>query len=76
MTHPVVSMLRFTRAHPVVVFFALAFTLTWVIMIPGGLASWGLITFPRSVPLLILMGYGPTIAAVITSASDTLWYNQ
>ena len=73
MAHAIVPMLRFTRAHPLVVFFVLAFALTWLIEIPLVLASWGLITFPTSVPLLILMGYGPTIAAVITSAAVGGW---
>ena len=44
-THVVASMLRFTRAHPLVVFFVLAFTLTWLIEIPDVLGTWGIVNF-------------------------------
>jgi membrane protease YdiL (CAAX protease family) len=62
-------MLVFIRNHPLVSFFALAFGLTWAIMIPGVVASYGLIDFPNAVPLLLVMSYGPTIAAIAVSAS-------
>ena len=57
------------RRHPLVAFFVLAFGLTWAIMVPQVLGSYGIIPFPEFVPLLILMGYGPTIAAVLVTAA-------
>ncbi len=60
------------RRHPLVAFFALAFGLAWAILVPMTLASHGLVPFPagnEALPLLIFMGYGPTIAAVLVSAA-------
>ncbi|MHB1132675.1 MAG: CPBP family intramembrane glutamic endopeptidase [Chloroflexota bacterium] len=55
------------RDHPLLAFFALSFALTWAIMVPLTLASRGIGNFPDSIPLLLLMSYGPTLAALIVT---------
>ena len=62
-------MLTFTRNHPLIAFFALAFGIAWAILIPSVLASYGLISLPGSTLLLLVMGYGPTIAAILVSGA-------
>ena len=57
------------RRHPLAAFFVLAFALTWAIMVPLVLGSYGIIPFPEFLPLLIVMGYGPTFAALIVTAA-------
>jgi membrane protease YdiL (CAAX protease family) len=59
----------FIRKHPLISFFILAFGLTWAIMVPQVLGSYGLLPFPEFVPLLIVMGYGPTFAALIVTGA-------
>jgi uncharacterized protein len=62
--------LALARRHPLVTFVVLAFGLSWAILIPMTLASYGLVPFPTgndALPLLIVMGYGPTTAAVLVS---------
>jgi len=57
-----------SRIRPLLVFFLLAFTLSWLIWIPVALSSHGWISF--SVPSAIagLMGaFGPTLAGIIVS---------
>src|SRR5919202_2361439 len=66
-------MLTFTRNHPLIAFFALAFAIAWVILVPSVLASYGLISLPASTVLLLIMGYGPTIAAVLVSGALGGW---
>jgi membrane protease YdiL (CAAX protease family) len=66
-------MLRFARNHPLIAFFVLAFALTWVILIPSVMASYGLISLPGSTVLLLVMGYGPTIAAIAISGALGGW---
>ena len=61
------------RRHPVRAFFALAFAFSWAIMIPLTLSSYGLFPFPGGVPLLIVMGYGPTFAAIAVTAALGGW---
>jgi uncharacterized protein len=61
------------RRHALLSYFLLAFGLSWAIMIPLTLASWGLLAFPASVPVFILMGYGPTFAALITTGALGGW---
>ena len=66
------SWLDAVRRHPLVAFFALAFGLSWSILVPMTLASYGLVPFPGgndALPLLIFMGYGPTLAAVLVSGA-------
>lgn len=60
--------MRLLRRHPLAVFFGLAFALPWSVMIPMALASRGLIDGAPPIPLLLLAGYGPTIAALVTAA--------
>jgi membrane protease YdiL (CAAX protease family) len=60
------------RRHPLPAFFGLAFALTWVIMIPLTLSSWGLVPSPGGAPalvLLLLMAYGPTWAALLVTGA-------
>ncbi len=60
------SWLAVVRRHPLVAFFALS----WAILVPMTLASHGLVPFPggdEALPLLIFMGYGPTIARMTCS---------
>src|SRR5919202_5696039 len=57
------------RRHPLIAFFLLAFGLTWAIMVPQVLGSYGLIPFPELIPLLIVMGYGPTFAALLVTGA-------
>jgi membrane protease YdiL (CAAX protease family) len=66
-------MLAFTRHHPLIAFFLLAFGSAWAILIPTVLASYGVIAIPASAVLLLVMGYGPTIAAIIVSAALGGW---
>jgi membrane protease YdiL (CAAX protease family) len=55
---------RLVRRHPIVVFYVLAFVITWLGWIPQALHSRGL--FPFDHPLLgLLGGAGPTLAALI-----------
>jgi CAAX protease family protein len=57
----------FVLRYPLFTFFVLAIGLTWIFMITDALGSHDLIPFRLNVPLLILMGYMPTIAAVIVT---------
>ena len=58
--------------HPLLVFCGLAFGISWSFMIADGLGYYGLVPFrltlsgPGLVPVL-LMSYGPTVAALIVS---------
>jgi len=52
-----------------VVFFALAFGLSWAVWVPAALASYDLIAFQMNATLGSLLGaFGPCFAAVITTA--------
>jgi len=53
------------RRHPLVSFFVLAIGLTWIFMITDALGSQGILPFRLPLPLMIVMGYMPTLAAVI-----------
>jgi uncharacterized protein len=57
------------RRHPLVAFLVLAFGLTWAIMVPLVLGSYGLVPFPEFLPLLVVMGYGPTFAALLVTGA-------
>jgi membrane protease YdiL (CAAX protease family) len=59
--------------HPLLAYFALAFALAWAIMVPLTLASRGIIAFPESIPLLLFMSYGPTLAALIVTGVIAGW---
>lgn len=57
----------FTQKYPLISFFLLAIGLTWVFMIPDALGSHGILPFRLSLPLMVVMGYMPTLAAVIVT---------
>ncbi len=50
---------------PLTIFFLLVFGLTWPFMIVDALGSHEILPFRLSVPLMVVMGYMPTLAAVI-----------
>ncbi|HKJ38443.1 MAG TPA: CPBP family intramembrane glutamic endopeptidase [Anaerolineales bacterium] len=53
--------------YPLVVFFLLVFGLTWPFMIVDALGSHDVLPFRLPIPLMIVMGYMPTLAAVIVT---------
>jgi uncharacterized protein len=53
------------RKYLLVSFFVLAIGLMWIFMITDALSSHGVIPFRLSLPLLLVMGYMPTLGAVI-----------
>ena len=55
------------QRYPLTSFFVLAIGLTWIFMIADALGSQGILPFRLPVPLLIVMGYIPTVAAVIVT---------
>lgn len=57
----------FIQKYPLTAFFLFAIGLTWIFMITDALGSHGLLPFRLPLPLLILMGYMPTLAAVIVA---------
>ena len=57
------------RPYPLVSFFVLAIGLTWIFMITDALGSQRILPFRLPLPLMIVMGYMPTLAAVIVVRS-------
>ena len=55
------------KRYPLLVFFVLAFAFSWPLLIIDGLGSQGVFNFRVPIPLLVLMGYGPTIAALLVT---------
>jgi membrane protease YdiL (CAAX protease family) len=55
----------FIQRYPLFSFFLLVFGLTWPFLIVDALGSHGVFSFRLSIPLLILTGYMPTLAALI-----------
>jgi membrane protease YdiL (CAAX protease family) len=58
--------------HPLIIYFGLAFGISWLFLIADALGSHGLIPFRLTLSgpgilLVLLMGYGPTIAALIVT---------
>jgi membrane protease YdiL (CAAX protease family) len=53
------------RKYPLTIFFVLAIGLTWIFMIADALGSQGFLPFRLPLPLMLIMGYMPTLAAVI-----------
>jgi uncharacterized protein len=53
------------RRYPLTSFFLLAIGLTWIFMIVDALGSQDILPFRLPLPLMIVMGYMPTLAAVI-----------
>jgi membrane protease YdiL (CAAX protease family) len=58
----------FIRKYPLTAFFILAIGLTWIFLITDALGSQGILPFRLPLPLMIVMGYMPTLAAVIVTA--------
>jgi uncharacterized protein len=66
---PATSLLAsFVQRHTLSVFFLLVFALTWPFLIVDALGSHSVFPFRLSIPLLLLMGYMPTFAALIVTA--------
>lgn len=59
----------FIQKYPLVSFFVLAIGLTWIFMIADALGSHNMIPFRLSLPLMVVMGYMPTLAAVIVTGA-------
>jgi membrane protease YdiL (CAAX protease family) len=57
----------FIQRYPLLTFFLLAFGLSWIFMITDALGSRAILPFRLPIPLLIVMGYMPTLAAVIVT---------
>jgi uncharacterized protein len=57
----------FVQKYPLATFFVLAIGLTWIFMITDALGSHGILPFRLPIPLMIVMGYMPTLAAVIVT---------
>ncbi len=55
------------QKYPLTTFFILAIGLTWIFMIADALGSQGILPFRLPLPLMIVMGYMPTLAAVIVT---------
>jgi uncharacterized protein len=71
-TAPASSLQRFITRRPLSVFFGLAFGISWLFLIADALGSHGLIPFRLTlsgpgVLLVLLMSYGPTIAALVVA---------
>ncbi len=58
---------NFVQRYPLPAFFLLAFGLTWIFMIADALGSHEVLPFRLPLPLMIVMGYMPTLAAVIVT---------
>jgi CAAX protease family protein len=67
MTTDQTAKVSFVQRYPLFTFFGLAIGLTWIFMITDALGSHALIPFRLNVQLLILMGYMPTIVAVLVT---------
>ena len=57
----------FVQKRPLIAFFLLVFGLTWPFMIVDALGSHAILPFRLSIPWMIVMGYMPTLAAVIVT---------
>lgn len=57
----------FIQKYPLISFFLLAIGLTWVFMIPDALGSHGILPFRLPLPLMVMMGYMPTLAAILVA---------
>src|SRR5690349_15236190 len=65
-SHPTVKV-SFIQRYPLLTFFLLAFGLSWIFMITDALGSHAILPFRLPIPFLIVMGYMPTLAAVIVT---------
>jgi membrane protease YdiL (CAAX protease family) len=59
----------FIQKYPLISFFLLAIGLTWIFMIMDALGSHGILPFRLPLPLMVVMGYMPTLAAVIVTGA-------
>jgi len=59
---------NFVQRYPLFTFFVLAIGLTWVFMITDALGSHGILPFRLPLPLMVVMGYMPTLAAVLVTS--------
>ena len=57
----------FVEKYPLTTFFLLAIGLTWIFMIADALGSHGILPFRLPLPVLIAMGYMPTVAAILVA---------
>ena len=64
---PVRDKVSFIQRYPLVSFFVLAIGLTWIFMIADALGSHGILPFRLPLLLMLVMGYMPTLAAVIVA---------
>lgn len=55
------------QRNPLILFFVLVLALTWPFLIVDALGSHGVFPFRLNIPLLIVTGYMPTLAAVIVT---------
>jgi hypothetical protein len=58
---------NFIQSYPLLSFLMLAFGLTWIFIIADALGLHEILPFRLPIPLLILMGDMPTLAAVIVT---------
>jgi membrane protease YdiL (CAAX protease family) len=71
-----VGLLGWVRRHSLFTFFALAFGFTWPFMIADALGAYGVIPFRLAlagpgIVLVLLMGFGPTFAALIVTGATS-----
>jgi uncharacterized protein len=59
----------YIQKNPLLSFFLLAIGLTWIFMITDALGSHNMIPFRLPLPLMVVMGYMPTLAAVIVTGA-------
>lgn len=72
----VAGALGWLKRHPLAAYFALAFGLTWPFLIADALGAYGLIPFRLTLAgpgilLVLLMGFGPTFAALIVTGATS-----
>lgn len=60
-------MKNLAKKHTLPFFFVLAVGLTWIFMITDALGSHGILPFRLPLPLMVVMGYMPTLAAVLVA---------
>jgi uncharacterized protein len=61
--------LAFVRRHPIAVFLALVFALTWAFQIPWIASTEGWLQFDFPFPLLFVMGWMPGLAAILVTSA-------
>jgi membrane protease YdiL (CAAX protease family) len=61
------------QKHTLTIFFILAIGLTWIFMISDALGSHGILPFRLPMSFMVVMGYMPTLAAVLVTQWTTGW---